>query len=237
MELPCSKGTPGGPAPPGSEPLMLRSRYDVETSLAAGMSLHFASTTFVVTVLGASAAFAQTAVEVGGQLGVACQQGREKCAGTFVGPTAGVQLKDRLDLRFRFFSFTIGDRTIATNDVLIHETSVNRRMILGEVVYNFMPRQRVRPFLGLSVGQRRDKSTVNCSPRPCAEVAAILGPSQFHDGSPVAHCSVGVIAGLNYRVANRVRIQGLVGLHDFPREEGRTIEGSFGVVLRLWKRQ
>lgn len=198
------------------------------------MRFDFAGATLLGAMLCATAASAQVVAEVGGQVGVACQRGRESCAGAFVGPTIGMQWNDRLEVRIRYFRFTIADRTIAADNQLFHETSVNRRMILGEIVYNFGSHQRFQPLLGLSVGQRRDMADVSCSPQSCAE-GQVPGASRFYDGSPVDHVSVGVVAGFSYRPADRLRIQGLVGLHDFPRDDGQTVEGLLLIAVGLWK--
>ena len=116
------------------------------------------------------------------------------------------------------------------------ETSFYCERTVGEVSYHFLPKSPVRPFVGASIGQRRDYLTQRCEPVSCAE-AGPGGPAPFTGVMRAAHVSVGVIGGISFQPIKRLTVQGLWGLHDLPGEHAGTMEGAVLVGVSLWRSQ
>lgn len=180
-------------------------------------------------------ASAQTAVSAGALIGQGCQQGRDDCAGSIIGPVVSLDLGDRFVVRARGFSFKISGRTIVSQGVSINESDIKRRMLLGEFIYRFRSDKRARPLLGISMGARTDSASVNCVPGPCSTASGIGSASQFLDGSPRTHASWGLIGGFGVELTEILGLEASIGLHDLLREEGRTAEAAVYATFRLWK--
>ena len=192
-------------------------------------------------VLLASAAWpasAQVAIDAGAHVGEGCVRGETKCTDTvrFLGPYAGVWFGDRVAVRARYLELRLDNLRDAIGDVILRREDRRRRLMLGEVSYHFLPKSPVRPFVGASIGRRWDQLTYSCEPVSCAE-AGPGGPSPFTGVMRAAHVSVGMIGGLSFQPIERLTVQGLLGIHDFPGEEGGTIEGAVLVGVSLWRSQ
>jgi hypothetical protein len=179
-------------------------------------------------------ALAQTAISAGVFVGTGCQNGRD-CSGRIVGQVVAVDLSDRFTVRARGFALNIADRTVVTEGVSIYQSDIARRMLLGEFVVHLRHQQRVRPLFGVSVGARRDSTTIVCVPGPCSSAFGAGASSQVTDGSPRTHASVGVIAGMGFALNDYLSLEASVGMHDPFREDGRTTAAAVFATWRLWK--
>jgi len=186
--------------------------------------------------MSAAPAIAQITVDVGGHGGAACLNGRPNCTGGFLGPFAGVQWRDRVAVRVRYFSVDIGDWTNTFTGITIRRTDRSGRLVVGEILYEFVPEQKVRPFLGLSVGQRVFRLLTTCEPITCEEASAWPGgPGVAGGATRYAKRTVGVVAGFTFRPVKQVAIQWLVGFHDPLSEHNETVETALLVGWSIWR--
>lgn len=104
-----------------------------------------------------------------------------------------------------------------------------RQLLVAEPVYRFRPDKRVRPFVGLSIGIRIDQIAKRCGPISCEEVTAFFRQevgttrrSKFYSG--------GVISGLSLQPTRWLTLEAMLGVHDWPQENGRTTT-EFAIML------
>jgi len=184
----------------------------------------------------AAPAMAQIAVDVGGHGGAACLNGRPNCTGGFLGPFAGVEWRDRVALRIRYFSVDIGDWIHTIAGITIRRTDRSGRLVVGEVLYEFVPERKMRPFLGLSVGQRVFRQLTSCEPITCEEAYAQAGgPRPIGGVHRQTRRTVGVLAGFTYRPVSQLAVQWLVGFHDPLSEHNETAETALLVGWSIWR--
>lgn len=174
-------------------------------------------------------AFAQNSVGVGLQVGRACQQGRDDCAGKFFAPMLSLDLSERLVMRIRRFSFEIPDRTLVNQGVSMTRSNIQRKMTIGEFILRFRSRRIARPIIGVSLGSRRDSATVSCTPGPCGTSA------EFIRGGPWTTSSVGVLAGVHFRLRTFLDLETSIGLHDLLTEHAGTTEAGIALTLKFRK--
>jgi len=187
-------------------------------------------------IMPATPAIAQITVNAGGHGGVACLNGGPNCTGGFLGPFAGVEWGDRVALRVRHFSVDIGDRTGTDAGITILRTDRGGRLVVGEVLYEFIPDRKVQPFLGLSAGQRVFRQLTTCEPVPCEEAYPQPGGPRVTGGvGRHARRTVGVLVGVTYRPVRRLAIQWLVGFHDPLSEHNETVETALLVGWSIWR--
>ena len=185
----------------------------------------------LVLLSAARSAHAQVAVEAGGYVGGGCiaaeSQHCETNSGAIFGAYGGVRFQDRIAVQARYLSLSLADRVDDFGPFVERRYDHGVSLLVGELAYYFQKGHEVRPFLGASFGLRSERLTTRCEPVSCAEtwIGTFSGRTRQSDG--------GVIGGLSYEPLNRLRVQGLIGLH--TAAGGGTIEGGVLVGIRLWR--
>jgi len=165
--------------------------------------------TCVVLAAAVMPAAGQVSVEAGVHAGSACVNGGTGCAGAFVGPYVGLDLRRQVVVRVRHFTVDIDERSQVLFDILIREHSRRGQFTLGEVLYAFRRRAIVQPFVGISVGRRVYRQVTVCAPVSCDE--ARTRPNGGHPGVyggtlESRRLTVGGVGGLMFRAGERLTI-------------------------------
>lgn len=179
---------------------------------------------------------AQMSADAGGTFAVACARGETRCVdtGPALGFHAGLRFADRITLRARYAAIMFDDVRDEFGSVMVTRRDRTRRLWLGELLYDFRSAHPLRPMVGISIGARRDRATVTCEPIACADIIPGQGPSVYTGRVP-SHLNVGVLGGVGLRASDRLRFEGLVGVHNLPGEEGGTIEAALTAGVTLWR--
>ncbi|MEZ5316517.1 MAG: hypothetical protein R2752_03870 [Vicinamibacterales bacterium] len=150
---------------------------------------------------------------------------------------ASIEWNRRVAVRLRYFAVDIGDRTSTFGPFTIHDTGRRGALLLGEVLYEFRPRSKIQPFVGASAGRRSFETVTRCEPVSCAEARATPGGPGVYVGGRLrsSRFTLGGIAGVSMRPANRVTIQAMIGVHDPATEHGETVEGAVLVSVAVWR--
>ena len=169
---------------------------------------------------------AQVALELGGQVGVGCTVDYDPCDGLLLGAYGGIQFGEHFGVRARYAVFEPDGRTEVLRaeghpEALIVTHGRRRQLLLAEPVYRFRPSHRVRPFVGLSLGIRADDIAKTCERLSCDEIAAQFG-QQVTTARHATHYSGGILTGLSLQATEWLMVEAMLGLHDWPGENGTT---------------
>jgi hypothetical protein len=177
----------------------------------------------------------QVKLEAGLGAGSGCVRGESSCADRdgFVAPHAGVRIRDAFIVRGRLVSLGLESIDHVFGDISIFRSNRSRRLLLAEGMYAFRRSRAVRPLLGAAVGWLRDRETVRCAPVDCNAIPP-GGPSAPPSGDRF-HASLGLLTGIAYHPPGRFSVEGLVGFHDFPGEQGATITVAVAGTISLWE--
>lgn len=153
-----------------------------------------------------------------------------------MGPVATVRWDDRFALRLRHLTVEVGDRISQAGPAVVSTREREGRLILGELLFEWLRHSKVRPVVGVSLGRRTFRSVTTCEPVSCAEVNASPGGPRVADGVITnRRATLGGIAGISLRAGERVTLQGLLAVHDPWQEHGETVAGMIVVSLAVWR--
>lgn len=186
--------------------------------------------------------FAQVAVDLGAQVGVGCTVDCDPCNGVLVGGYGGVRIGEHFGIRARYSVFEPDSSSdpLRTGDgpageALIITYGRKRQRLVAEPVYRFRPDKRVRPFVGASIGIRIDQVAKRCEPISCEEVTAVFG-QEVGSARHSTLYSGGVISGLSLQPRPWLTVEAMLGVHDWPGENGRaTTEFAIMVGVIPWR--
>ena len=94
----------------------------------------------------------------------------------------------------------------------------------------FAQAERVRPYVGLSLGIRVDEIAKRCEPISCDQINAQFG-RQVTTASHGRHYSGGVIGGLSIQPAQWLKVETMIGVHDRPGENYGIPTTEFAILL------
>ena len=93
----------------------------------------------------------------------------------------------------------------------------SRTLLLSRFLYHFSRGERVRPLLGVGVGELIDRQNFVCQPSGCESLVPLLVAQRVGPESS-SHLDLAFIAGASIRATNRVRLRFGIQLHDFAFE-------------------
>ncbi|MCR4374558.1 MAG: hypothetical protein NUW22_06885 [Acidobacteria bacterium] len=220
----------------------MTSCYLAGDSVMARSSQHTPTLTLYVAVVlagltcVATPAAGQVSIDIGVHAGAACLNGGPECAGGFVGPVASAEWRRRVALRIRYVAVDLEEDAFTFGVFTIRRQGRRGQLLLGELLYEFRPRSRIQPVVGVSLGRRVFQDVTTCEPVSCAEASASPGgPGVFGGVLKNSRFTAGGIAGLSVRAGERVTIQAMFGFHDLWQEHGETVEGAVLLSISVWR--
>jgi hypothetical protein len=121
----------------------------------------------------------------------------------------------RGDNKFNGQIFDLVPNAPARVDVAFVDRS--RTFLVSRFLYHFLRGERVRPLLGVEVGQLIDRQNLACQPSGCESLVPLLVGQRVGQESS-SHLDLAFIAGASIRATNRVRLRFGIQLHDFAFE-------------------
>jgi hypothetical protein len=198
-------------------------------------------------------AMAQVA-EVGGGIGPGCTGDSIGCAydtRSMWSAHASIWMDDRLEVGVRIATLPRPDwnysvarddrfnvaadpaaRLLPRIDVAVRDRS--RRILTVEALYHFAPGRPVRPFAGVGLGDRADRSDQACAPAGCESLMPILSSGL---GRQTSHGdNLTAITGVSARFRKVLQVRGALRFHNFAGESLSTTEATIAVGYRFGRR-
>jgi hypothetical protein len=182
--------------------------------------------------------------EAGGLVGTACQgsEGSNCGSAAWLGEFGGygsLWLTDNLEAQARVtrvgldaFDALHEPRGVSPPSILVSYRHRSRVLMGGHLLYHF-GRGRLRPSIGLGLGQRQDRAEITCVPAGCEAVA-----DNQRGGSPLGRSTLSggnfsVSFGLHGRIGSLLVARGGLTFNNFAGEHLATTELTVGVGLRF----